>query len=1019
MFGRGKKSGSNPPKSDQVRKQNVDMFGMPDLSEFAVKDDFHVSDDVLEAELAALLDEDDDDGGNARPARRQQRPAPAKPAVDPMQQIAMMANEAMKDVDEADDDDDDDLDDEDLLAELAGISGSPEKPPPSLNVPASKATPRTPSPGPRTAVGQTPSPKPRPAPSPKPDTVPGLAPEPASTRRSPSPARKPVPAGPSPGTAGEPTDLASLLQHRTGCYQQAIASAERAEEGSKVRRYKRQLKILQDMQKKVKLGKPVNKDEIPPEVYVPKQAEDAQPPPQENVPAPAASQPTSAREQAEPSPSQSKQRDESLQQMLCVRRDQYKMAAVLAKRANDMATAAEYLKISKQFEAVIGAVEAGEEVDLSDMPPPPPSAPKTNASAPAPGQAPPSQAPVAAPRPPAEGGGGGGGGYAQPKTDLEAMLQRRERYSSMAQQAKEAQNDSKARRIGRIVKQYDDAIRKQKLGKPVDLSELAALPEFPPFPSQSGGEQAPPQVVHTVAGGASAPVAARPPAAGGPSGQGTGASHQASSRQQRPENSVSAKRPQSAKESMNQRNIAILKSKIAQFKLLALAAKRKGDMYEAKRLLKIAKEIEPMLAAAEGGLPVNMASIPKLPVEESVSSVSPPASPEPVEGFEVVGDAQDIYSRLIATLQKQIDICAKNAEIYGKLGNIKSVNRFKEYQEHCQQDLDVLVSKQSRGEPIPRHHYEQRTLPSVRVFPDIKDSEAEITIIQGTMLHCPSDAKDIDTYIKAEFPYPSDEPQGHKTGWAKGAENPAYNSTFTVDIGRGSRAFSSVVKRKALKMEVVYSKGLLRGHKTLGTASVKLADLESKCEIHESVPLMDGRKEIGGKIEVKIRIHHPLSGMKEDFIKEKWLIVDSVQRKVSWTLAANPTSSSTRKPGSTTAGSSTQARSSSTDSIEVLKWEIGTLKKKIADMQAHHQQVPKEFITSYTALQERLQKLQTYLREGGPKARQAYASRLATVAPNFLAQVKEALQAGQKEKASMYMTKKKLVETEMAALNRR
>lgn len=42
---------------------------------------------------------------------------------------------------------------------------------------------------------------------------------------------------------------------------------------------------------------------------------------------------------------------------------------------------------------------------------------------------------------------------------------------------------------------------------------------------------------------------------------------------------------------------------------------------------------------------------------------------------------------------------------------------------------------------------------------------------------------------------------------------------------------------------------------------------------------MDGRREIGGKIEVKVRLHHPLSGLKEDFVKEKWLIIDSVHKK--------------------------------------------------------------------------------------------------------------------------------------------
>eukprot|EP00057_Strongylocentrotus_purpuratus_P016848 XP_011671322.1 PREDICTED: uncharacterized protein LOC763475 [Strongylocentrotus purpuratus] len=88
-------------------------------------------------------------------------------------------------------------------------------------------------------------------------------------------------------------------------------------------------------------------------------------------------------------------------------------------------------------------------------------------------------------------------------------------------------------------------------------------------------------------------------------------------------------------------------------------------------------------------------------------------------------------------------------------------------------------------------------------------------------------------------------------------------------------------------------------------------------------------------------------------------------------------------------------------------------------MQAHKQQVPNEFIMSYKALQERLQKLQTFLKEGGSQARYAYVSRLQALSPNLLAQAKESLQAGQKDKASMFMTRRKLVDAEIASLSRR
>lgn len=70
----------------------------------------------------------------------------------------------------------------------------------------------------------------------------------------------------------------------------------------------------------------------------------------------------------------------------------------------------------------------------------------------------------------------------QPKTPLEALHQRLDKYRAGAQSANAEANTSKARRMGRIVKQYEDAIKAIKAGKQVDFSELPTPPGFPPIP---------------------------------------------------------------------------------------------------------------------------------------------------------------------------------------------------------------------------------------------------------------------------------------------------------------------------------------------------------------------------------------------------------------------------------------------------------------------------------------------------------------------------------------------------------
>lgn len=63
-----------------------------------------------------------------------------------------------------------------------------------------------------------------------------------------------------------------------------------------------------------------------------------------------------------------------------------------------------------------------------------------------------------------------------PQSTLEALEQRLAKYQSIMQQAQEEGNSSKARRFGRIVKQYQDAIKFNKQGKPIPFDELPDPP---------------------------------------------------------------------------------------------------------------------------------------------------------------------------------------------------------------------------------------------------------------------------------------------------------------------------------------------------------------------------------------------------------------------------------------------------------------------------------------------------------------------------------------------------------------
>ena len=64
----------------------------------------------------------------------------------------------------------------------------------------------------------------------------------------------------------------------------------------------------------------------------------------------------------------------------------------------------------------------------------------------------------------------------QPRTTLEALEQRLAKYQSSSDQAQAEGNSSKVRRMGRIIKQYQTAIKASKAGKPVAFDELPDPP---------------------------------------------------------------------------------------------------------------------------------------------------------------------------------------------------------------------------------------------------------------------------------------------------------------------------------------------------------------------------------------------------------------------------------------------------------------------------------------------------------------------------------------------------------------
>lgn len=200
--------------------------------------------------------------------------------------------------------------------------------------------------------------------------------------------------------------------------------------------------------------------------------------------------------------------------------------------------------------------------------------------------------------------------------------------------------------------------------------------------------------------------------------------------------------------------------------------------------------------------------------------------------------------------------------------------------ESCKKSLEMLKLSQSKRLDPPKHHFEERTYHTVRIFPELSSTEMVVVVVRGMNLPAPSGiaTNDLDAYVKFDFPYPSTEqPQKHRTAVVKNTNSPEFNQGFTLNINRNHRGFRRVVQSKGLKLELLHKGGFLRSDKPIGTAHIKLEKLETESEVREIVEVMDGRKPTGGRVEVRVRLREPLSGQDLQTTTERWLVLDQSQ----------------------------------------------------------------------------------------------------------------------------------------------
>lgn len=829
------------------------------------------------------------------------------------------------------------------------------------------------------------------------------------------PVAQPKATTPSPG-------LEATLQERLALYQTVIESARQAGDSAKMRRYDRGLKTLENLLASVRKGKAIDEGDIPPPVAVgkgpvatpshtpaptqPAPLNPLAPDPRVVVASPPSAAPSSSLASAKPQPPPGPCSPGPLAQLQSRQRE-YKLAALQAKQQGDTATAAKHFRVAKSFDAVLEALSRGEPVDLSRLPPPPDQLPQ---GPPSPPVQPPTPAVVpSTPEAPPP-----------PKTLLEALEQRMERYHVAAAQAKTKGDQRKARMHERIVKQYQDAIRAHKAGRAVAVAELPVPPGFPPIqgleatePTQQSlvgvletamklanqdegpedEEDEEPKKLSSPAAPTAQPKA--PPSKAPPSGS-----------------APIAKAAPKGTSTRAQQQLAFLEGRKKQLLQAALRAKQKNDVEGAKMHLRQAKGLEPMLEASRNGLPVDITKVPPAPVnKDDFALVQRP-------GPGLSQESARRYGELTKLIRQQHEMCLNHSNQFTQLGNIAETSKFEKLAEDCKRSMEILKQAFARGLPTPTARFEQRTFSVIKIFPDLSSNDMLLFIVKGISLPTPPGLSpgDLDVFVRFDFPYPNvEEAQKDKTSVIKNTDSPEFKEQFKLCINRSHRGFRRAIQTKGIKFEVVHKGGLFKTDRVLGTAQLKLDALETACEVREVLEVLDGRRPTGGRLEVMVRIREPLTAQQLETTTERWLVIDPVPASMPTQVAgpkgkAPPVPAPTREPGNRSARP--------LHSLSVLAFDQERLERKILALRQARRPVPPEVAQQYQDIMQRSQWQRAQLEQGGPGMRREYMAQLERQLQFYTEAARRLGNDGSREAAKEALYRRNLVESELQRLRR-
>lgn len=343
-------------------------------------------------------------------------------------------------------------------------------------------------------------------------------------------------------------------------------------------------------------------------------------------------------------------------------------------------------------------------------------------------------------------------------------------------------------------------------------------------------------------------------------------------------------------------------------KQMALKFKKENNIEEAKKWLRYSKMLEADKAkgsSSTSSVPTKIAkrSTSQVSSSSSVSSISSissgssnaPKSSAPVKVKELapaIAAKSDVYAPLEGALKQAIAQAHKEAVHYKGLGDTKTALEKLRSKKSYEQEMQVLESRRQAGASptlfrwnVKRHEKEVQNL-------DIGEGQIRVTVNSAegldSVLAKHSGKKhslSVSFHVQLPGQPKDDKPEKVPTSKCEDGQVVFDYDSILGGLKRGRNGPLEADKaavlygRKKAVFELLIHKGfLVKSTEVLGRAEVPMSDLFTKASAGGSVPLVTGTsrrvEQVGGTMEVFVRLRAPLVRPEVEVTEERVLIVD-------------------------------------------------------------------------------------------------------------------------------------------------